>query len=62
MAYAVVDTSDADEECIELTMDLLMDALEDAECDGVNRIEAIIAMGRLISMLLDDDERVGRMN
>lgn len=62
MSYAVVDTSDVDEEAVDFMMELIVDVLEEGQDEGVTRIEAIMAMGRLISMLLEDDEKVGMLN
>ena len=62
MSYAVVDTSDVDEEAVDFMMELIVDVLEEGQDEGVTRIEAIMAMGRLISLLLNDEERVGKLN
>ena len=62
MAYAVIDTSDVDEEAVDFMMELIVDVLEEGQDEGVSRKEAIMAMGRLISMLLDDDKKVGTLN
>lgn len=62
MSYAVVDTSDVDEEAVDFMMELIVDVLEEGQDEGVTRIEAIMAMGRLISMLLEDDEKIGMLN
>lgn len=62
MAYAVIDTSDVDEDAVQFMMELIVDVLEEGQDEGVSREEAIMAMGRLISMLLNDDEKVGTLN
>ena len=62
MAYAVIDTSDVDENAVQFMMELIVDVLEEGQDEGVSREEAIMAMGRLISMLLNDDEKVGTLN
>jgi hypothetical protein len=62
MSYAVVDTSDVDEEAVDFMMELIVDVLEEGQDEGVTRIEAIMAMGRLISLLLNDEEKVGTLN
>jgi len=62
MTYALVDTSDVDEDAVEFMMELIVEVLEEGQDEGVSREEAIMAMGRLISMLLNDDEKVGTLN
>lgn len=62
MAYAVVDTSDVDEDAVFFMMELIAVALEEGGDEGVSREEAIMAMGRLISLLLNDEEKVGMLN